>query len=277
MINPADAPRTGQAFDDVNLTGNPNVVGMHLQPRPRPESAVRHLNVVLLLMLVVMQARAQSHTSSLDAGFLEGEWVGTGDGDTRCWLTLVKDGTGVLKAQTSTGGRVHVGIQKWVAKKNVLLVVSSDKPVVAAERVDGAFLLQGAGVACRMVKKPHLPEETRPAAGPSGLMEVGSTQGVPPGVQEKVDRALRARTGGFTGCYNNALRRDAGLRGTMRIGFSVDAEGRMLDAQVREDELLDQELGQCITTLVKRIRLPRMGSEMVSASVPLVFRGVAQP
>ncbi|HUS64662.1 MAG TPA: AgmX/PglI C-terminal domain-containing protein [Kofleriaceae bacterium] len=106
-----------------------------------------------------------------------------------------------------------------------------------------------------------------------GLVEPGKPEDVVGGVApEVIVREVRARIGAVRACYEAGLHRLPTLVGGMRIGFVIDARGKVTKTQVEEDTLGNADVTACIVDRVKAWRLPPPASGSLTFAYPFVFR-----
>lgn len=58
-------------------------------------------------------------------------------------------------------------------------------------------------------------------------------------------------------CYTNALKDAPGLKGMLRVAWTVDANGRVPDARIDETNLDDANLQACVLERVRAWRFPK--------------------
>jgi hypothetical protein len=88
--------------------------------------------------------------------------------------------------------------------------------------------------------------------------------------QAKLGSFVRARMGLLKACYENALRRNPGLKGRMRIRFTILETGGLQDVTAVENAL-GPEVSSCVTNTMRGWRLPFRPSGPVVVDYPLVF------
>ena len=81
---------------------------------------------------------------------------------------------------------------------------------------------------------------------------------------------VRARMSALKTCYENALKRNPGLKGRMRIRFTILETGGLSDISAVENAL-GPEVSSCITNTMRGWRLPFRPSGPVTVDYPLVF------
>lgn len=70
-------------------------------------------------------------------------------------------------------------------------------------------------------------------------------------------RRRRAHINEVRYCYYQGLARDPNLRGTIKIGFTIRADGKVGPSEVRESTLDDPAVASCVTTAVLRATFPK--------------------
>lgn len=88
--------------------------------------------------------------------------------------------------------------------------------------------------------------------------------------QAKLGTFVRARMSALKACYENALKRNPGLKGRMRIRFTILETGSLSDLSAVENAL-GPEVSSCITGIMRGWRLPFRPSGPVTVDYPLVF------
>jgi outer membrane biosynthesis protein TonB len=88
--------------------------------------------------------------------------------------------------------------------------------------------------------------------------------------QGKLGSFVRARMGLLKACYENALKRNPGLKGRMRIRFTILETGGLADVAAVENAL-GPEVSSCVTNTMRSWRLPFRPSGPVTVDYPLVF------
>ncbi|HVO21950.1 MAG TPA: AgmX/PglI C-terminal domain-containing protein [Anaeromyxobacter sp.] len=89
--------------------------------------------------------------------------------------------------------------------------------------------------------------------------------------QGKLGAFVRARMGLLKACYENALKRNPGLKGRMRIRFTILETGGISELSVVENGLGSQDVATCVASTMRAWRLPFRPSGPVSVDYPLVF------
>jgi outer membrane biosynthesis protein TonB len=88
--------------------------------------------------------------------------------------------------------------------------------------------------------------------------------------QAKLGAFVRARMSLLKACYENALKRNPGLKGRMRIRFTILETGGLQDVSTVENAL-GSEVSSCVVNAMRGWRLPFRPSGPVTVDYPLVF------
>jgi TonB family protein len=72
-------------------------------------------------------------------------------------------------------------------------------------------------------------------------------------------------------CYDNALKKSAGLAGKLTLQMDIAASGEVVEVHVVHDGLGDEALQRCIRTQVAAWRFPAIEAGTVRFTLPLVF------
>jgi hypothetical protein len=88
------------------------------------------------------------------------------------------------------------------------------------------------------------------------------------------DVAARMQTvqPGVATCYEEALKRNRELRGTIVLKFAVEPKtGKFVDVKVLRTDLADDALQACVTEQVSALKLEKPTSTRLSIEYPLEF------
>jgi outer membrane biosynthesis protein TonB len=88
--------------------------------------------------------------------------------------------------------------------------------------------------------------------------------------QGKLGAFVRGRMGLLKACYENALKRNPGLRGRMRLRFTILETGGLSEVNVIENAL-GSDVAACVTNTMRAWRMPFRPSGPVTVDYPLVF------
>jgi hypothetical protein len=92
------------------------------------------------------------------------------------------------------------------------------------------------------------------------------------GVRRDIAARMAAARDPIAACYQAALERNRGLRGTMIVTFSTrPGTGEFQDVRVARDDLHDPELERCVVAQVARLRLAAPTDSPVPVEYPIVF------
>ena len=86
-----------------------------------------------------------------------------------------------------------------------------------------------------------------------------------------VRRIVRAHINEVRYCYNQGLARDPSLGGRVAIQFTINSEGKVPAAVVRETTLKDAAVGNCIAQAVRRWTFPKPKDGSVIVDYPFVL------
>ena len=75
--------------------------------------------------------------------------------------------------------------------------------------------------------------------------------------KDAVGRIVRAHLNEVRKCYAIGLARDPNRKGRVAVRFTVEADGKVLTAELAERSLPDLQVADCIVTAVKRWAFPR--------------------
>jgi TonB family protein len=87
-----------------------------------------------------------------------------------------------------------------------------------------------------------------------------------------VANTIRSRKGAVIACYEKALKRNPSLAGKITLRFTISAIGKVTAADIDSNSLGDDEVGSCMTTIVKTWRFPAPAGGEVQFSYPFIFQ-----
>jgi TonB family protein len=87
-----------------------------------------------------------------------------------------------------------------------------------------------------------------------------------------VANTIRSRKGAVIACYEKALKRNPSLAGKITLRFTISSIGKVTAADIDSNSLGDDEVGQCMTTIVKTWRFPAPAGGEVQFSYPFIFQ-----
>ncbi|MGB1016510.1 MAG: AgmX/PglI C-terminal domain-containing protein, partial [Nannocystaceae bacterium] len=100
----------------------------------------------------------------------------------------------------------------------------------------------------------NAPATEVPELAPLPKMDVEGDTG---GISKKVIRRIvRAHINEVRFCYNEGLTRDPELAGRIVVGFTIGADGNVVESKVAETTLGDSSVDTCIATAVGRWKFP---------------------
>jgi hypothetical protein len=118
-------------------------------------------------------------------------------------------------------------------------------------------------------RDPRAPVLGTPSANPKNATPSPAIveSGLPPAV---IRRYLRRAMGPIRACYEAALRTQPGLEGTVRVTFTIGADGRVSSAAASG---MDDGAAACIAGVIRGLEFPRPdGGGVVTVRYPFVFR-----
>lgn len=92
--------------------------------------------------------------------------------------------------------------------------------------------------------------------------------------QQKLAAFVRARMGLIKACYENALKRNPGLKGKLSIRFTILETGGVSDVQAAVNSLGSPEVAACIVNTMRTWRTQFKPSGPVTVEYPFVFAPV---
>ncbi len=132
--------------------------------------------------------------------------------------------------------------------------------------VDGTALLSQGGGAVRTSGKREPRVRLRVKAAPPGP-QIGLGTLSPRAIASVIKR----RRGEIEGCYERGLKRRPGLKGKLRVQFTVQASGRVRGARLLEDSMGDAGVARCILGKLGRWRFRKPEGGSVTFAFPFVF------
>jgi outer membrane biosynthesis protein TonB len=92
--------------------------------------------------------------------------------------------------------------------------------------------------------------------------------------QAKLGAFVRARMGLIKACYENALKRNPGLKGRISIRFTILGTGGLADVAASQNSLGSSEVASCIVNTMRAWRTQFRPSGPVTVEYPFVFQPV---
>ncbi len=111
-------------------------------------------------------------------------------------------------------------------------------------------------------------ESRRRVGGPRA--RAGAAQITGEILHEPVHRAVRESVPALKGCYDEAIKKSAALKGRIIFTFSLGADGAMKDLAPDAD-LKDTALIECAQRVFAGLKLPKPKSGMVTVRYPILF------
>jgi TonB family protein len=88
---------------------------------------------------------------------------------------------------------------------------------------------------------------------------------------DAIAKVVRGRMKMVQDCYERELKRDPGLAGKIEIEFTIDEEGRVIEAVVANNKMGSDAVGDCIVSRLKRWRFPKPDGGSVTVNFPFIF------
>lgn len=107
------------------------------------------------------------------------------------------------------------------------------------------------------------PEKTSIGAGGPSV-----TGKLPP---EVIARTVRASIAQVRSCYERGLKKDPGLKGTVKIKFTIAADGKVSNAQDDGSQLPSAEVVECVRAEIRKITFPAPEGGSVTVVYPFAF------
>jgi hypothetical protein len=79
----------------------------------------------------------------------------------------------------------------------------------------------------------------------------------PPLTRAEIRTVVRAKLAQVRACFDEGLAIDPTLGGVVELGFTIDAEGRVSDAELLTDELAQARVGECLLEQLPSWQFPR--------------------
>ena len=89
--------------------------------------------------------------------------------------------------------------------------------------------------------------------------------------QAQLGAFVRARMGAIKACYESQLKRNPGLRGRIRVRFTILETGGLSEVEAAEDSVGSSEVASCIVATLRSWRTPFRPSAAVTIEYPFVF------
>lgn len=88
---------------------------------------------------------------------------------------------------------------------------------------------------------------------------------------EQVNRVVRANRAAIKYCYENALQRQAGLKGVVHVSWQIALSGSVKSARLAKSTLNNSKVEGCIVRQIKRWRFPKPDGGEVAVTYPFFF------
>lgn len=98
---------------------------------------------------------------------------------------------------------------------------------------------------------------------------VGVTGGLPP---DTVKRVIRANFPRFRQCYEQGLKKDPGLRGSVAVRFIIDTTGAIETANLAGGSMSDAQVSSCVLGVYKTVSFPEPEGGKVMVTYPIDFQ-----
>ena len=99
----------------------------------------------------------------------------------------------------------------------------------------------------------------RPVAGPGRL------------AKEEIQRVVRRSFGRFRECYEDGLRRDPRLQGSLAVYFVIESDGRVTRQEDRGSNLPDRDVVACVVDKWGSLHLPNPEGGFLTVVDPIIF------
>ncbi len=90
--------------------------------------------------------------------------------------------------------------------------------------------------------------------------------------QEAVKRIIRASFPRFRACYEQGLKKDPGLRGTVSVRFIIDTTGAVETASLSGGSMADAQVQSCVLGVYKTMSFPEPEGGKVMVTYPIDFQ-----
>ena len=98
---------------------------------------------------------------------------------------------------------------------------------------------------------------------------VDVTGGLPP---DTIKRVIRANFPRFRQCYEQGLKKDPGLRGSVAVRFIIDTTGAIETANLAGGSMSDGQVSSCVLGIYKTVSFPEPLGGMVMVTYPIDFQ-----
>jgi hypothetical protein len=87
-----------------------------------------------------------------------------------------------------------------------------------------------------------------------------SSSGAPSGARARKDSVIKTISDNYPelkSCYQQGLKKDASLKGKVVMGWSIDPQGKVADAEIQTSQLNNKEVEKCMTDKLSKWHFPR--------------------
>jgi outer membrane biosynthesis protein TonB len=102
-------------------------------------------------------------------------------------------------------------------------------------------------------------------AKPSDVIGTGTLS------QSKINRTIKRYSRALQACYENELKKDSSLQGTIKVQFTIPPSGRASRVNVIKNTIGSRAVAKCISTQIKRWRFAKPKGGEVTVAYPFVF------
>ena len=89
--------------------------------------------------------------------------------------------------------------------------------------------------------------------------------------KSKINRTIKRNSRALQACYENELKKDGSLQGTIRVQFTIALSGRVSSVSILKNTIGSRAVAKCISARVKRWRFSKPQGGEVSIAYPFVF------
>lgn len=88
---------------------------------------------------------------------------------------------------------------------------------------------------------------------------------------EYIYETISEQRANFRECYLKHLKNNPASRGSMRLAFTINPNGKVSKTSILETTIADQAFGQCITTVLSRCKFRPFDASPIVAQYPITF------
>lgn len=89
--------------------------------------------------------------------------------------------------------------------------------------------------------------------------------------KEALNRYIKGRMKSLQSCYERELKRNPGLRGKLVVRFTIGTRGQITEVDITSNSLGDDEVGSCVSRLIKTWHFPFTPEADASVEFPFIF------